>query len=169
MRRFRDRDFIQTREGFFFCVVGPFHPSDRVISYLKYVPAKLGVWGRGKKRFKRVMRTYTIPSLLETFSALRKDHPHYLFCLPLYNVKMTAVPHTHIAKHFKPEEKLAQLHSAKRLDSLQGKLMRFERLNHRVFSIQSHSSTLQRGHPQRLVRSQSSKLPADTSRSLEDL
>jgi predicted nucleotidyltransferase len=125
MRRFRDRDFIQTREGFFFCVVGPFHPSDRVISYLKYVPAKLGVWGRGKKRFKRVMRTYTIPSLLETFSALRKDHPHYLFCLPLYNVKMTAVPHTHIAKHFKPEEKLAQLHSAKRLDSLQGKLMRF--------------------------------------------
>jgi len=125
IRRFRDRDFIQTKEGFFFCVTGPFHPSDRVISYLKYVPAKLGVWGRGKKRFKRVMRTYTIPSLLETFSILRRNHPHYLFCSPFYNIKMTAVPHTYIAKHFKPEEKLAQLLSAKRLDSLQKKLVRF--------------------------------------------
>jgi len=124
MRGFRDRDFIQTREGFFFCVVGPFHPPDRVISYLKYVPAKLGVWGRGKKRFERVMRTYTIPSLLETFSVLGKDHPHYLFYSPFYNIKMTAVPHTHIMKHFEPEEKLTRLLRAPRLDSLQEKLTR---------------------------------------------
>jgi len=122
MRGFRDRDFIQTVEGFFFCVVGPFHPPDRVISYLKYVPAELGVWGRGKKRFKRVMRTYTIPSLLETFNILGKDYPHYLFHSPFYNIKMTAVPHMHIAKHFKPEEKLAQLLRTQRLDSLQEKL-----------------------------------------------
>jgi len=125
MRRFRDRDFIRTREDFFFCVVGPFHPPDRVFSYLKYVPAEFGVWGRGKKRFKRVMRTYTIPSLLETFSVLERDYPHYLFYSPFYNIKMTAVPHTHIAEHFKPEEKLAQLLRAQRLDSLQEKLTRF--------------------------------------------
>jgi len=125
MRGFRDRDFVQTREGFFFCVVGPFHPLDRVISYLKYVPAELGVWGRGKKRFKRVMRTYTIPSLLETFSILRRDYHYYLFYSPFYNIRMTAVPHTRIAKHFKPEEKLAQLLRTPHLDSLQEKLTRF--------------------------------------------
>jgi len=125
LRGFRDRDFIQTKEGFFFCVVGPFHPPDRVISYLKYVPAKLGAWGRGKKRFKRAMRTYTIPSLLETFSVLERDYPHYLFYSPFYNIRMTAVPYTHIVKHFKPEEKLAQLLRASRLDSLQKKLLRF--------------------------------------------
>lgn len=125
MRGFRDRDFLQTREGFFFCVVGPFHPSDRVISYLKYVPAEFGGWGKGKKRFRRVMKTYTIPSLLETFSLLEIEYPHYLFDSPVYNIRMTGVPHAHIAKHFRPEEKLAQLPRTPHLDSLQEKLMRF--------------------------------------------
>lgn len=125
MRRFRDRDFIRTKEEFFFCVVGPFHPPNRVISYLKYVPAKLGLWGKGKKRFKRVMRTYTIPSLLETFSFLERNYPKYLFRSPFYNITMTAVPHKHLTKHYKPEEKLAQLLQASHLDPLQKKLMRF--------------------------------------------
>jgi len=125
MRGFRDRDFLRTREGFLFCVVGPFHPPDRAVSYLKYVPAKLGLWGRGKKRFRRVMRAYTIPSLLETFRLLERSSPHYLFYSSFYNITMTAVPHEYIAKHYKPEEKLAQLLQAARLDSLQKKLLRF--------------------------------------------
>jgi len=125
MRGFRDRDFLRTTEGFFFCVVGPFHPPNRVISYLKYVPTKQGKWGRGKKRFKRAMRSYTIPDLLETFRHLEKDYPHYLFYSPFYNILMTAVPLKHVARHYKPEERLARLFEIKRLDSLQKKLKRF--------------------------------------------
>jgi len=124
MRRFRDRDFLRTTEGFFFCVVGPFHPPNRVISYLKYVPTRLGKWGRGKKRFKRAMRSYTIPNLLETFKRLEKDFPHYLFYSPFYNILMTAVPLKYMVKHYKPEEKLARLFEAQRLDLLQKKLKR---------------------------------------------
>jgi predicted nucleotidyltransferase len=125
MRKFRDRDFLRTREGFLFCVVGPYHPPNRVISYLKYVPAKLGSWGKGIWRFKRVMRNYTIPSLLDTFKLLEKEYPHYLFYSPFYNILMTAVPSEYIAKHYKPEEKLAQLMNAKRPDALQKKTTRF--------------------------------------------
>jgi predicted nucleotidyltransferase len=125
MRKFRDRDFLRTKEGFLFCVVGPYHPPNRVISYLKYVPAKLGSWGKGIWRFKRVMRNYTIPSLLETFKLLEKEYPHYLFYSPFYNILMTAVPSEYVAKHYKPEEKLAQLQNAKRLDALQKKVVRF--------------------------------------------
>jgi len=125
MRRFRDRDFLQTKEDFFFCVVGPSHPPDRVISYLKYVPSKLGVWGKGEKRYRRVMRSYTIPSLLETFSLLERNYPDYLFYSPFYNITMTAVPQKNIAKHFKPEEKLTQLRQTSHLDPLQKKLTRF--------------------------------------------
>jgi len=125
MRGFRDHDFLRTREGLFFCVVGSFHPPDRVVSYLKYVPAKFGVWGRGKKRFRRVMRAYTIPSLLETFRLLERSYPHYLFYSSFYNITMTAVPHEYVAKHYKPEEKLAQLLQSSRLDSLQKKLLMF--------------------------------------------
>lgn len=125
MRKFRDRDFLRTKEGFLFCVVGPYHPPNRVISYLKYVPARLGSWGKGIWRFKRVMRNYTIPSLLETFKLLEKEYPHYLFYSPFYNILMTAVPSEYITKHYKPEEKLAQLMKAKRADALQKNVARF--------------------------------------------
>jgi len=125
MRGFRDRDFLRTKEGFFFCVVGPYHPPNRVISYLKYAPSRLGKWGKGKWRFKRVLKDYTIPSLLETFRLLEKDYPQYLFYSPFYNVLMTAVPMESIAKHYKPEEKLAQIMKAQRLDMLQKKLRQF--------------------------------------------
>ncbi len=125
MRGFRDRDFLRTKEGFFFCVVGPYHPPNRVISYIKYAPSKLGKWGKGIWRFKRVLRDYTIPSLLETFRLLEKDYPQYLFYSPFYNVLMTAVPMESIARHYKPEEKLAQIMKAQRLDMLQKKLRSF--------------------------------------------
>ena len=122
MRGFRDRDFLRTKEGFFFCVVGSQHPPNRVISYLKYAPSRQGKWGRGKWRFKRILKDYTIPSLLETFRLLEKEHPQYLFYSPFYNVLMTAVPLEYIVKHYKPEEKLAQIMKAQRLDLLQKKL-----------------------------------------------
>jgi len=128
MRGFRDRDFLRTKEGFFFCVVGPYHPPNRVISYLKYAPSRAGKWGKGKWRFKRVLKNYTIPSLLETFRLLERDYPQYLFYSPFYNVLMTAVPLESMAKHYKPEEKLAQIMEARRLDMLQKKLVSFIQL-----------------------------------------
>jgi len=124
-RKCRDHDFLRTKEGFFFCVVGPLHPPNRVISYLKYAPSRLGSWGRGKWRFKRVMKDYTIPSLLETFRLLEKNYPHYLFYSPFFNVLMTAVPLEYIARHYKPEEKMAQFMTAQRLDLLQKKVKKF--------------------------------------------
>jgi predicted nucleotidyltransferase len=127
MRGFRDRDFLQTTEGFFFCVVGPLHPPDRVISYIKYVPSDSGIWGRYKKRFSRILQKYTIPNLLETFNYLETNYPHYLFHSPVDNITITAVPHQNIEEHFKPEKKLAQLRQAPQLDSLQQKLVRFTR------------------------------------------
>jgi len=139
MRGFRDRDFLRTKEGFFFCVVGPHHPPNRVISYLKYAPSKLGKWGRGKWRFKRVLKDYTIPSLLETFRLLEKEFPQYLFYSPFYNVLMTAVPLESIAKHYQPEEKLAQLLEAHRLDLLQKKLKKFVTLLSEKSGIQPSS------------------------------
>jgi predicted nucleotidyltransferase len=124
-RKFRDHDFLRTTEGFLFCVVGPFHPPNRVISYVKYVPSKLGKWGRGKRRFRRTMQAYTISSLLNTFNRLEKRYPHYLFYSPFYNILMTAVPLEYIARHYKPEEKLARIFQISRLDGLQKKLKRF--------------------------------------------
>jgi len=127
MRGFRDRDFLQTNEDFFFCVVGPLHPPERVISYIKYIPSDSGIWGRDEKKFSRILQKYTIPNLLETFNYLEVSYPHYLFHSPVDNITISAVPHQNIKEHFKPEEKLSQLRQASQLDALQQKLVRFTR------------------------------------------
>ena len=125
MRGFRDRDFIQTKEGFFFCVVGQMHPSDRVISYIKYIPSNSGLWGNCKKKYKRILQRYTISSLIKTFNYLQQNFPQYIFYSPVDKITLTAVPHEYIIKHFKPEQKLAKLRQTKNLDLLQNKLIRF--------------------------------------------
>jgi predicted nucleotidyltransferase len=139
MRGFRDRDFIQTSEGFFFCVIGPLHPPKRVISYLKYVPSRSGIWGKGEKRFSRILKNYTIPNLLKTFTFLKQDYPHYLFRSPIDNITLTAVPHQNIETHFMPEKKLAQLRLASQLDSLQDKLIRFTSFLGEIGDVPSRS------------------------------
>ncbi|HKZ94305.1 MAG TPA: hypothetical protein VJ249_06985 [Candidatus Bathyarchaeia archaeon] len=72
-----------------------------------------------------MLKDYTIPSLLETFRILERDHPQYLFYSPFNNVLMTAVPLESMAKHYKPEEKLVQIMGAQRSDQLQKKLRKF--------------------------------------------
>ena len=139
MRGFRDRDFLQTNEGFFFCVVGPLHPPERVISYIKYVPSESGIWGKDEKKFSRILQKYTIPNLLETFNYLETNYPHYLFHSPADNVTITAVPHRNIKEHFKPEKKHSQLRQASQLDSLQQKLVRFTRFLEETSSIPEES------------------------------
>ena len=122
-RRFRDRDFIETDNGFLFCVVGGIHPVNRVIAYLKYVPNQTGKWGRGKRRFKRVLRNYTIPALSETLDFLREEYPEYLFFSRPFHVQMSGVPLRKIAARFLPEVRLRDLLKSNELDNLEEKLI----------------------------------------------
>ena len=135
MRGFRDRDFIQTSEGFFFCVVSSLHPRERVISYIKYVPSASGIWGNDENRFSRILQKYTIPNLLQTFNYLEQNYPHYLFHSPVDDITVTAVPRQNIKQHFKPEEKLSQLRQATHPDSLQKKLIRFTKFLEKTSGI----------------------------------
>jgi len=118
MRGFRDRDFLATPEGLLFCVVGNVHPEDRVISYLKYVPSRDGRWGR-EERYDRSMPTYTMPMLLRNIDNLEKEHPAYVFYSDVFGIKMSTVPKTSVAIHFRPEEKLQELLRAEHPDFLQ--------------------------------------------------
>ena len=117
MRRLKDRDFIETREGFLFCVVGYSHPSSRIISYLKYVPSVYGRWGRKTERFSRTMPNYTIPSLLKNIDMLKKNYPIYVFTSRIFNIQMSAVPNVCISKKYFPEVALHSFFSSNSLDS----------------------------------------------------
>ncbi|MEM2942776.1 MAG: hypothetical protein QXT81_05080, partial [Candidatus Bathyarchaeia archaeon] len=63
---YRDRDFIETKEGLLFTVVGNVHPPGRILAYLKYYPAKSGKWSRLGQNFERAIKYYDIPHLKET-------------------------------------------------------------------------------------------------------
>jgi len=122
MRPFRDRDFIETYEGMLFCVIGNVHPTDRVISYLKYIPSDLGLWGRGR-RYDRILKSYTTISVKEVLNFLKKNFPQYVGELNAMGLEMITVPVENIKTHFKPEIRLKELYgeSIERLDALERK------------------------------------------------
>lgn len=122
-RGFRDRDFIETVEHFLFCVIGSVHPPDRVISYVKYVPSENGLWHKGEKRFRRIMRNYVMSELIDTLRFLER-HPEYLYYSHEMGIRMSAVPLEKILFHFKPEERMEEIaKSANELDSLERKAL----------------------------------------------
>ncbi|MDI6806404.1 MAG: hypothetical protein QMD14_01145 [Candidatus Aenigmarchaeota archaeon] len=121
-RKFRDRDYLETKEGFFFTVIGNVHPSDRVLAYLKYIQSDSGKWGKDMK-YKRALTGYNIPNLVKTFNFLTRNFPHYIFHSDIFNITLSVVPLNYIEKHYKPEEKLNQLLASSELDELQRKAM----------------------------------------------
>lgn len=124
----RDHDYLRTTDGLFFTVVGDVHPRDRALAYLKYVPSCQGKWGRGKKRFGRALKYYTIPHLIETLSLLERSYPQYLFYSDVYKITFSSVPLDRVAWHYLPEMKLARMSRAKRLDALQDRAVKLARL-----------------------------------------
>ncbi|MHA1333605.1 MAG: nucleotidyltransferase domain-containing protein [Candidatus Odinarchaeia archaeon] len=120
----RDRDFILTKDGLIFCVVGYVHPEDRIISYLKYVPNNLGKWKRAGENYYRVIPYYSAPQVAETFNFLEHNYPKYLFYSKYDNITFTAVPLADIEKYFRADLKLRSLKDKKNLDTLEYKAVR---------------------------------------------
>ncbi|MCD6529745.1 hypothetical protein J7L06_05605 [Candidatus Bathyarchaeota archaeon] len=108
-RGFRDKDYLETRERLMFCVVGSTHPADMVISYLKYMPSKDGGWESSNLKFRRVIRRYTMPDLMDTLRLLRSRYPGYLFYSHVYHIEMSGVPVKSIRRHYTPETRLSEL------------------------------------------------------------
>jgi len=59
-RKPKERDFLRTREGMFFCVTGYLHPPDRYTAYLKYSPDPLGKWRDGETAYRRELPYYHV-------------------------------------------------------------------------------------------------------------
>ncbi|MBU6997464.1 MAG: hypothetical protein HXS49_00520 [Theionarchaea archaeon] len=109
MRKPKDRDFIETREGMFFCVAGYLHPPDKITAYLKYSPASQGKWKKGASHFRRELPFYHVFSVSQTIDYLKKDFPHYVHYCPVRSIEMSMVPRDRISQYYVPEERIAQL------------------------------------------------------------
>jgi len=78
MRRPKDRDFVETEEGFLFCLVGYVHPADRYTAYLKYTPAASGRWARGGSCYRRELPYYHVRNVAATVAFLASPQAGYI-------------------------------------------------------------------------------------------
>jgi predicted nucleotidyltransferase len=121
MERPKDRDFVETEEGFLFCVVGYLHPPDRYTAYLKYAPSDEGGWSRGETSYRRVIPYYHVSQVEGTFDLLREKYPQYLHACPARNITVSSVPRTSVKEYYRPRERLQEILEESR-DELEWKL-----------------------------------------------
>jgi predicted nucleotidyltransferase len=108
-RRAKDRDFVETVEGFLFCLVGYLHPPDRYTAYLKYTPAPIGRWARADIFYHRELPFYHVRNVMVTLEALARDHPRYVWHDPVRDLRFSFVPREAVRTYYQPEARLADL------------------------------------------------------------
>jgi hypothetical protein len=105
----RDRDFVETSEGFFFCLVGYLHPPDRYTAYLKYTPSGTGRWARGTVVYRRELAYYHVRNVLKTLEFLERDHPRYVWLDPVRGLRFSFVPRDAVVRYYVPEDRLVEI------------------------------------------------------------
>jgi hypothetical protein len=119
----KDRDFVETVDGQFFCVVGYLHPPQGYTAYLKYIPSPDGKWGRGTRRFTRTLPYYHVSQVENTYAYLKTNFPDYIFDCPVRGITNSFVPLTKVAKYYDPYTVLNSIHERGAKDPLEKKLL----------------------------------------------
>jgi predicted nucleotidyltransferase len=121
-RKPKDRDFLRTEEGMFFCVTGYLHPPDRYTAYLKYSPASIpfggadrqsdlpaasvGKWRDEETAYRRELPYYHVRTVEETIRHLEQRYPWYVHDCPVRGIRFSMVPRERVARYYDPQERL---------------------------------------------------------------
>jgi len=103
--RVRDRDIFRDVDSRMFVTLGYIQPSDRVLSFLKYVPDKEGQWQTGGTRYKR-MFWGSVDSTVEGMTVLPQN---YTIFDPHFQTDLVEPPRSMIKDYFSPEERLHEI------------------------------------------------------------
>ncbi len=118
----KDRDFIRTVEGLFFCVTGYLHPPDRYTAFLKYSPDPDGRWRARREGtvYRREIAYYHVANVAETIRYLEQRYPHYVSDCPVRDIRFSMVPADYVDRYYDPQERLREI-LADPQDSLEAK------------------------------------------------
>lgn len=108
--------FIKSVDDLIFDVKGLSHPQDRIISFVRYVPAKFY-----KNTQKIVTKGYCkLYDLLERYAFLHQNFPQYIYEDPMGRGLLQAVAKKDIIEIYNPVQRLQQIAKTEReeLDSL---------------------------------------------------
>ena len=115
--RAREGDLIKTKSNVVFDVKGLVHPERQDCCVSPF--HTLSNWHQTRQR-----RHYgKVYSLSDRFKYLQENHPDFIVFDDVFGETMCEVPINQIAEHYKPEEKLWSLRSAKDLTVLESKAL----------------------------------------------
>jgi len=113
-RKPKDRDFIETKEGMFFCVTDYLHPPDKYTAYLKYSPDPVGKWKGEEIHYRRELEYYHVSQVAETIAYLEQNYPYYVHHCPVRDIKFSMIPQEYVKKYYLPEQRLTEILKAPR-------------------------------------------------------
>ena len=102
MLEIRQRFFVKSIDGLYFAVTNHNHPENYVVSFLRYMPCKMGTRKLNGVGYKKV-------SSSEAYSFLKKYHPNYLFKWNIENKDTMGVPVEDIVEILNPIYKLSEI------------------------------------------------------------
>jgi predicted nucleotidyltransferase len=120
----KDRDFIETIEGYLFCVVGYLHPADGYTAYLKYIPSQEGLWEREGIRYSRSIPYYQVSQVENTYTWLKENHPEYILKCPVRDIEVSWVPKNKVKKYYHPIDRLEEIKKKRPKDPLENRLIK---------------------------------------------
>ncbi|MFW9926618.1 MAG: hypothetical protein ACFFDM_07630 [Candidatus Thorarchaeota archaeon] len=111
----RDRDVFYDVDGRVFVVLGYIQPSDRILSFLKYVPDSSGEWVSGDIRYKRIFWG-SVTSTVEGMNILPSS---YLVEDSHFGTELLEPTRESVSKYFRPELRLKEIIEEGPKDSLE--------------------------------------------------
>jgi predicted nucleotidyltransferase len=105
----KDKDFVETKEGLLFTIVGYLHPPDAYTAYLKYRPDTKGKWKREGVYYQRMMQVYSAEEVQSSSNWLLENYPEYIKLDPVRGIKLPLVPWENTIAYYLPEVRLAEI------------------------------------------------------------
>ncbi|TFG29420.1 hypothetical protein EU528_09715 [Candidatus Thorarchaeota archaeon] len=103
--RFRDRDIFRDHQGRMFVTLGYIQPSDRVLSFLKYIPDENGKWQAGSIRYKRIFWG-SVDTAVDGLSFLPQN---YTVFDSHFQTDLVEPPRDVIKDYFRAEQRLGEI------------------------------------------------------------
>lgn len=124
----RPRYFIETKDNLFFAINTYYHPKNKYIAFLRYIPCADGDRELNGTKYKKV-------SSKEAYEYLKENHPNYLFYWNVENKKMMGVPKEDVLKIHSPILKLREILKSKDKDPYFSKVRLLANIFHEEANI----------------------------------
>lgn len=113
----REGDLIKSKSNVVFDVKGLLHPEGKIIAFPRFIPTPQGNRQGSDATYGKIY------SLDERFKYLQQNYPELIVFDSVFDETMCEVPVAEVSEHYKPEEKLWSLRSAKDLTVLENKAL----------------------------------------------